>query len=68
MAPSDAEVSGLAHRSESAKGHVVAVRGAVVDVAFPPGRLPAVNDALEVAPDPARRIVLESIERYNNEQ
>ncbi|MGR3362997.1 MAG: F0F1 ATP synthase subunit beta [Maritimibacter harenae] len=59
MAPSDAEVSGLAHTSESAKGHVVAVRGAVVDVAFPPGRLPAVNDALEVAPDPARRIVLE---------
>ena len=40
-------------------GSVVAVRGSVVDVAFPCGPLPAINDALEVVWDGPNRLVLE---------
>jgi F-type H+-transporting ATPase subunit beta len=40
-------------------GTVVAVRGSVVDVAFPAGTLPAVNDALYVDWDGPGRLVLE---------
>jgi F-type H+-transporting ATPase subunit beta len=40
-------------------GTVVAVRGAVVDVQFPPGSLPAVNTALTVAWDRPETLILE---------
>jgi F-type H+/Na+-transporting ATPase subunit beta len=42
-----------------AAGHVVRVRGTVVDVAFPGGDLPALNEALELCPDVGRRLVVE---------
>jgi F-type H+-transporting ATPase subunit beta len=40
-------------------GRVTAVRGAVVDVAFPDGRLPHLAEALEVQWDRGERLVLE---------
>ena len=46
-------------RPTATMGSVVAVRGSVVDVAFPGGSLPAVNEALEVDWDGPNRLVLE---------
>ncbi|WP_108259832.1 hypothetical protein [Mangrovicoccus ximenensis] len=40
-------------------GRIAAIRGAVVDVGFPEGCLPAVNDALEAARPGGGRLVLE---------
>jgi F-type H+-transporting ATPase subunit beta len=40
-------------------GRVVAVRGAVVDVEFPPGELPDIYDAIEIVRD-GKRLVLET--------
>jgi F-type H+-transporting ATPase subunit beta len=42
-----------------ATGQVVRVRGTVVDVAFPEGELPAINEAVEVDADIGRRLVVE---------
>jgi F-type H+/Na+-transporting ATPase subunit beta len=40
-------------------GEVVAVRGAVVDIAFPAGRLPAINEALIIGWDRPEPLVVE---------
>ena len=40
-------------------GHVSRVDGTVVDVTFPDRRLPAINDALVIAPSEGSRIVAE---------
>src|SRR5579863_5622180 len=40
-------------------GEVVAVHGSVVDVQFPPGRLPAINEALAVEADSGRILIAE---------
>ncbi len=45
--------------STSAPGRVVRVRGTVVDVAFPDGDLPAINEALELRVDAKRVLVVE---------
>jgi F-type H+/Na+-transporting ATPase subunit beta len=42
-----------------ATGHVVRVHGTVVDVAFPGGELPAINEALEMSADVGHRLVVE---------
>ncbi|WP_423382995.1 F0F1 ATP synthase subunit beta [Burkholderia sp. LMG 32019] len=40
-------------------GHVVAIRGAVVDLAFPPGALPPLDTSLSIESDDGREIVAE---------
>ena len=40
-------------------GCVIAVHGSVVDVRFPAGRLPAINEALEVEMDPSGSVLAE---------
>jgi len=53
----------LAPQKAELRGHVIAVSGSVVDVAFLAGALPPIGDALEIRdgddPETARRIVLE---------
>ena len=45
-------------KSQIPSGRIVQVKGAVVDVAFPPEQLPEVHTALEVPVD-GRKLVLE---------
>jgi F-type H+-transporting ATPase subunit beta len=40
-------------------GRVIAVRGSVVDVRFPPGALPAINEAVTIVWDIGRPIIAE---------
>jgi len=40
-------------------GHVVSVRGSVIDVAFPPGALPEIDEALEIAWDQPELLIAE---------
>ncbi|NMM46543.1 F0F1 ATP synthase subunit beta [Rhodospirillaceae bacterium KN72] len=40
-------------------GHVVAVSGSVVDIVFPAGRLPAIENAVEIDMDGDRRLTIE---------
>lgn len=54
VAPAERMENGKAAR---ARGQIVAVRGPVVDVRFPPGRMPALHEALRVVG--ARPVVLE---------
>ncbi|MGB8273810.1 MAG: F0F1 ATP synthase subunit beta [Alphaproteobacteria bacterium] len=51
--------SPVSHEAAPPEGRVVAVRGSVVDVAFPPGALAAIGDALEVMWDGPYRLVVE---------
>ena len=44
---------------EDIAGRIAAVRGAVVDVDFPDGRLPAINDALRITLPEGRQVLLE---------
>jgi F-type H+-transporting ATPase subunit beta len=46
-------------QSDAAHGHVCAVRGAVVDVAFAQGALPLIDDALTILPDDGPPILAE---------
>ena len=46
-------------KSGTSKGRVVQIMGPVVDVSFAGGRLPRTYDALEIARDGGRRLVLE---------
>jgi len=48
-----------APKSGTSKGRVVQIMGPVVDVSFAGGRLPRTYDALEIARDGGRRLVLE---------
>ncbi len=50
-----------------AEGRIVAVSGSVVDAAFPPGRLPAMNNALSVAWDGPHDLLLE-VHQHLDEQ
>jgi F-type H+-transporting ATPase subunit beta len=43
----------------AALGRVIAVRGAVVDVCFPGGMLPAIGEVLRIDIDPDRRLIAE---------
>ncbi|MHA1566529.1 MAG: F0F1 ATP synthase subunit beta, partial [Alphaproteobacteria bacterium] len=40
-------------------GRVAAISGSVIDVVFPSGKLPLINNALEVEWDQQRRLILE---------
>jgi F-type H+-transporting ATPase subunit beta len=51
-------VSGQRDR-EAFLGHVIAVRGSVVDIRFSAGGLPAINDAVKIERDGARALVAE---------
>jgi F-type H+/Na+-transporting ATPase subunit beta len=44
---------------EDLRGAVTRIRGSVIDVEFPPGRLPAINDALLVELDGVGHVVVE---------
>jgi F-type H+/Na+-transporting ATPase subunit beta len=48
-----------------AVGRVVAVSGSVVDIAFPGGALPAIGNAVEVASDTGRHLVVEVQQHVN---
>ena len=48
-----------AQAGSTTEGHVVGVRGSVVDVAFDGGALPALNDALAVVLEDGRELIVE---------
>jgi len=55
----DAEAEATESSRRAGQGRVRAVRGSVIDVAFPDGALPAINNALEVLWDGPHRLVVE---------
>jgi len=55
----DSSVESKASASLAAAGAVTRIRGSVVDVEFPSGRLPAINDALLIEFDGVARLVVE---------
>jgi len=53
--------------TETVSGKVVQVIGPVVDIQFPPGRLPEIFDAVEIARDSDRKLVLEVQQHLGND-
>jgi len=49
--------SGLVVGEAEMRGEVVAVHGSVIEMRFPAGSLPAINDAIDIEPEPGRTLV-----------